>query len=312
MELYQVEQFLSLAQTCNMHITAEKISVTQPALSKNLKKLEFELGCQLFERKRNKLELNEYGKIVLKHCTSIADDIKLMKKEIDEQKVKDSAAITCSGYSFAALYFIMPHLAHSLPDKYLICDAKSAEMCHEYFLEGRFDFIISDKSYPSEEYENIELTEEYLMITIPASYPTSFQKKLKLKDLKKIDHFALPQTPGYTDWFMNILKTADIQEKNVSFYPINEYLNSKSELQMCNLCSSLIIHFVPEIAGKKVLKIDDQIAKRQLYIVIRKKNKKRLEQLIQFLEDENNNLFSNVSFLPYFMFRNESSNLIFK
>lgn len=312
MELYQLEQFLSLAQTCNMHVTADQIKVTQPALSKNLKKLEAELGCRLFDRNRNKLELNEYGKILLKHCDSVFEELKLMRNEIESEKEKHRMIISCSGYSIAALYFIMPHLAHALPEKLFICDTKSVENCHEQFRTGKCDFIISDKKYASDIYENISLIEEDLMITIPGGYPADFPDGIRLEDLKEIEHFILPETEGYTEWITDVLTRAGVSPQRILHYPLERYLNSKAEFQMCNLYSSLLIHFVPEIAGKKVFKIKADTASRKLYVVFRKKDKKKMKFLLDYLNEENNNLFSNVSFLTYFMFRNESSNLLFK
>lgn len=103
-----------------------------------------------------------------------------------------------------------------------------------------------------------------------------------------------------------------LQKERISYYPIEKYLNSKAEFQFCNLCSSLIIHFVPEITGKTVYTVNSEHARKQIYAVFRKKDRKKLEPLITYLRDETNNLFRNVSFLPYFMFRNESSNLLFK
>ncbi|HIX58975.1 MAG TPA: LysR family transcriptional regulator [Candidatus Blautia gallistercoris] len=314
MEFYQLEQFLSLAQTCNMHVTAEQLHITQPALSKSLKKLEAELECPLFERRRNKLVLNEYGKILLQHSSAIMEEIQQLRKEIWEQQEKSKVFITCSGYAIAALYFIMPHIAHAFPHRVFLCSVEKVTDYSRLFEEGKFDFILSNHKYNSNRYENVQIFEEELMITVPndCALHANAQEKIEMEQLRQIEKFILPDTPGYTEWFRQVLEEAGVQKERISYYPIEKYLNSKAEFQFCNLCSSLIIHFVPEITGKTVYTVNSEHARKQIYAVFRKKDRKKLEPLITYLRNETNNLFRNVSFLPYFMFRNESSNLLFK
>lgn len=61
MELTQLFQFKVLAESKTMTEAAERLHISQPALSSSLKRLETELGVQLFERRKNKLFLNEAG-----------------------------------------------------------------------------------------------------------------------------------------------------------------------------------------------------------------------------------------------------------
>lgn len=50
MELQQIKYFLALAQELHFWNTAEKMYITQSALSRQIKALEDELGIRLFER----------------------------------------------------------------------------------------------------------------------------------------------------------------------------------------------------------------------------------------------------------------------
>ena len=52
MELTQLLQFKTIAECKTMTQAAKKLHISQPALSTGLKKLEEELGVQLFERKK--------------------------------------------------------------------------------------------------------------------------------------------------------------------------------------------------------------------------------------------------------------------
>ena len=71
MEMHQVRYFLSVARTLNFTKAADECHVSQPSLSRGIKKLEEELGGDLFRRERTLTHLTELGRLmvpVLKQC----------------------------------------------------------------------------------------------------------------------------------------------------------------------------------------------------------------------------------------------------
>lgn len=63
--------FRAVAHADNLTRAAEALNVSQSALSIQIKKLEEQLGHQLFERKAGRLHLTEAGRIALDHADSI-------------------------------------------------------------------------------------------------------------------------------------------------------------------------------------------------------------------------------------------------
>lgn len=62
MEITQIEYFLEVAESQHITQSAEKLHIAQPALSQAIKRLESELGVELFEKKGRNIVLTEYGK----------------------------------------------------------------------------------------------------------------------------------------------------------------------------------------------------------------------------------------------------------
>lgn len=62
MEIRQIKAFVVLADTLNFSVAAEKLFITQPALSKQIAALENDLGGELFIRNRRGAELTPFGK----------------------------------------------------------------------------------------------------------------------------------------------------------------------------------------------------------------------------------------------------------
>lgn len=79
MEMHQVRYFLAVAGTLNFTRAAEQCHVAQPSLSRAIRKLEEELGGDLFRRERSQTHLTELGRSmlpVLQQCFDSAEAAK--------------------------------------------------------------------------------------------------------------------------------------------------------------------------------------------------------------------------------------------
>ncbi len=71
MELRQLRYFVAVAETGNISRAAQKIFLTQPALSRQIKALEGEVGQCLLERKANSIHLTPAGEAMLHEARAI-------------------------------------------------------------------------------------------------------------------------------------------------------------------------------------------------------------------------------------------------
>ena len=62
-EIYLLEQLAAFAQYGTLSKAAEELHISQPALSRSMKKLEEDLGVKLFVRESKKISLNETGQL---------------------------------------------------------------------------------------------------------------------------------------------------------------------------------------------------------------------------------------------------------
>lgn len=73
-EFYQLEQLLTIAKVGTISKAAEVLLISQPALTRSIQRLEDELGVQLFDRKKNKVELNANGKLAVELFEKLLND----------------------------------------------------------------------------------------------------------------------------------------------------------------------------------------------------------------------------------------------
>jgi DNA-binding transcriptional LysR family regulator len=73
MTLTQLRHLIDLAQTLSFSVSASRLHITQPALSRSIKALESELGQLLFDRVGRGIEITAFGQQVLGHAQSLVD-----------------------------------------------------------------------------------------------------------------------------------------------------------------------------------------------------------------------------------------------
>ena len=98
MNTQQLECFATLAKTLNYARTAEQLSMTQPAVSRQIKSLENELGVQLFQRTTRSVTLTQIGWQFLPDARQILE-IYYRSKEWMESFHKSQRNVLRIGYA---------------------------------------------------------------------------------------------------------------------------------------------------------------------------------------------------------------------
>lgn len=81
MELYQLRSFVTVAALGHVTRAAERLHVSQPAVSAQLKALEDELGVELFERTRGGVHLTAAGERLLPHAEAVLSAAQALRDE---------------------------------------------------------------------------------------------------------------------------------------------------------------------------------------------------------------------------------------
>jgi DNA-binding transcriptional LysR family regulator len=71
MSLAQIRYFVAVAEHGNVGRAASRLRVAQPAVSRQIKNLEDELGAQLFVRTSRGMQLSSSGEVFLDHARGI-------------------------------------------------------------------------------------------------------------------------------------------------------------------------------------------------------------------------------------------------
>ncbi len=106
MKLSQLRYFVSLAQTGTFSEAADRVHVSQPALSQQIKKLEEELGSPLVERMGKRVKLTESGEKFLPEVMNVLDSVRSATESIDGDKDSLNGSLRLGIIPTIAPYFL--------------------------------------------------------------------------------------------------------------------------------------------------------------------------------------------------------------
>jgi len=162
-EIRLIKYFLTIAEEKNITKAAEKLHMSQPPLSRQLKLLEDELGVTLFERSKKKLELTEEGYYLKSRSKEILELIEQTEMQLKEMRKSVTGTMNIGTIETAGLGVLPNWIAEfqkQFPDvKYNISSGNSDEIT-EKLNKGIIDIGIIREPFNKEIYKYVNLEEE--------------------------------------------------------------------------------------------------------------------------------------------------------
>lgn len=145
MNTKQLQYVLALSETLSFSQVAERLNISQPALSKQIQHFEKELGVKLFDRNRNPLTLTPAGEYFVKNAKELLYKEEQLRKGLDRFQSGESGRLTIGTTPFRGFY-MMPSLVKRIRDKFpgvqiSLQEIASAQLRKEA-VEGKFDIAI--------------------------------------------------------------------------------------------------------------------------------------------------------------------------
>lgn len=107
-ELYKI--FYTVASCGNITKAAEKLYISQPAVTMSIKKLETELGIKLFVRTKRGVTLTPEGKVLYEYVEKAMENISLAENKIENFKKLETGNIRIGIGTNLTKYFLVKHL----------------------------------------------------------------------------------------------------------------------------------------------------------------------------------------------------------
>lgn len=200
MELRQMEYFLMVCEVSSFTRAAERLYVSQPAVTSAIKALEDDLGIQLFDRSQRQATLTNEGQIFYKHIQHVMHGVTQTLSEIDNLKKLNSGTINLgitALASMAPLPQIIAEFKATYPEIQIYLTEGNSEVLQNQLIQESIDLavIFANTQLPNISY--IPLPKDELVICVNGSHHLAKKKKLTLSDIVQEKLIILKQGCQY-------------------------------------------------------------------------------------------------------------------
>jgi LysR family hca operon transcriptional activator len=184
MELRHLRFFIAVAETGSLTVAAEKrLNTAQPSLSRQMRDLEAELGCELMIRGARGIELTAAGRVLLDHARAVLLQVEAAK-EATRRAAKASFVIGfLTGYEFEWLSAVMAIMRDQLPNTEVVILSLSSPDLAEGLARGKIDlaFLRHERNAPGVTFTL--LRNEPLMVLMPADHRLAVRDAVRSEDI---------------------------------------------------------------------------------------------------------------------------------
>lgn len=200
--------FIAVAETGSFSTAAERLYLTQPAVSKRIAMLEQQLDTLVFDRIRKKIFLTEAGHTLLPHARSILQSLKDAKQVISDIDGNVSGNLAIAFSHHIGLHRLPPYLKQ-YSNRYnkvnLNISFEDSEQAYTTVLEGMAELAVITLS--PEDYADIVATplwRDPLVFVCSPEHPLHLRDNVSLEELSTMDAIH-PGENTYTGKIVNQL-----------------------------------------------------------------------------------------------------------
>jgi DNA-binding transcriptional LysR family regulator len=195
-ELRHLRYFVAVAEELHFRRAAERLHVAQPAISEQIRKLEQELGVQLFDRTQRKVSLTIAGGALLEEARHV-----LRHAEVAIQAARNAGDLATMrlriGYLADSLPAQVPmalrHLASAAPRVQVSLQTGPALRLVEDLRAGRLDAVVTALPAPANGLHVTPLGAQRAVLAVPATHAQAYEESIALERLAPERVIMLPR-----------------------------------------------------------------------------------------------------------------------
>ncbi|MBV7548262.1 LysR family transcriptional regulator [Pseudomonas sp. PDM26] len=185
MTLTQLEIFSLVAELQGFTAAANRLGISQSAVSHALKSLELELGVELLRRHQSRVELSDIGQQLLLRARTMLGLANTLRQEAADARGMKRGTLRIGSFgptsSIKLLPLILQQYRAAHPGIEVHIDEGPDRQVLQWLEERRIDigFVV----LPEERFDTVALIEDQMVALLPADHPLAVHDSLNLKDL---------------------------------------------------------------------------------------------------------------------------------
>jgi DNA-binding transcriptional LysR family regulator len=201
MELRHIRYFLAVAEERHFTRGAAKVGIGQPPLSQQIKDLEVEIGAPLFHRLAHGAELTPAGEAFLEVVKEMPGLAERAAKAARRAARGETGSLRVGFTASSAFNAVVPTTIRAFRRAYADVDLWLEEANTTRLVAGLRDgsldaAFLRPGAAGSETFQLRLLSEETMMVALPANHPSAARQEVDLADLSTESFLLAPRTIG--------------------------------------------------------------------------------------------------------------------
>lgn len=191
----QLHYFIKIAQKQNLTLAAQELIISPPALTATLRRLEKELGCQLFDRSGRNIILNTRGQILLQYAKVALKALDTAREEIAVAQQHSDTHLNIGLASPLICHDMLKAFLEQYPGIQLTHQVLRVSQFTSPTLKQEVDFIIASKddvTGPGWEGQLIKRITSLYLAVFP-SHPFASRSSIRLDELSDERLILIPR-----------------------------------------------------------------------------------------------------------------------
>ena len=182
LDLRQLEYLVTIAERGTLSAAAEALRLSQPALTRAMHRLEDSVGLSLFDRGKNRMALNEAGKLAVERAKIVLESAADMERRMADY-ARSQSTLSVGACAPGPLWLLTPQLSTRFPGMTLATEMKDSAALTEGLLSGQYQIIITERPVEHEKILCRPTVHERLFLSLPPAHPLAKREGVYLVDL---------------------------------------------------------------------------------------------------------------------------------
>lgn len=216
---FRLRVFCSVATFSSFTKAAEEMFITQPAVTKNIKELESELGIRLFNRIANKITLTEAGRLLLHYTEHVLVLDKKFMFDLGILKQKFTGDLKLGASTTIGQYVLPPILAkfkNEQPEIELSLLNDNTQRIETALINRQLDLGIVEGNSKNSQLKYIPFIKDEIVAVAHSSQPLFEKDEITLEELKKIPLVLRELGSGSLEVITDKLKKKNVKLKDLN------------------------------------------------------------------------------------------------
>jgi len=271
MELRHLRYFLAVADTRSFTRGAERLHMTQPTLSHQVKQLEQLIGTKLFERGTRDIELTAAGRLFKPYCERILKEIESSALAISELEGLMRGSLRMAvfhSFSHSMLPPILSQFALRYPGVHVTARLVPRNEMERDLVNAELDMAVAYIAGDNEQIVAERLFDEELVLVVGSKHPRAGLKSLPMRELAALPLVLLTPEFGARQFVDRFFADAGLRPHVV--LEMNAIEPILATIRNSGLASVLSAGAIVESGGLKVVRLTEPRPKRTVGILWRR------------------------------------------